>query len=252
LTDPAQHTVVVYILFGLAAVTAVALLFVVAPYGRHQRTGWGPTLTSRLGWVIMECPASIGFAAIFAFGAHRSDAVPLVLLGLWQLHYLQRTFVYPLRIREGRKRIPLLIVTLGFSFNGLNAWVNAVWVADLGTYSNSWFSDPRFVAGAALFFAGMSLNLHSDAILRRLRAPGEDGYAIPFGGGFRWVSCPNYLGEILEWSGWALATWSLAGLAFAVYTLANLAPRALANHRWYRDRFRDYPVGRRALFPFLL
>jgi hypothetical protein len=66
------------------------------------------------------------------------------------------------------------------------------------------------------------------------------------------VSAPNYLGEIVEWSGWALATWSLAGLAFALYTTANLAPRALANHRWYRQQFPGYPPERRALLPHLL
>ena len=66
------------------------------------------------------------------------------------------------------------------------------------------------------------------------------------------MSSPNYLGEIIEWTGWAIATWSLAGTAFAVYTAANLASRAFANHRWYRDRFPDYPSDRRALVPFLL
>jgi protein-S-isoprenylcysteine O-methyltransferase Ste14 len=65
------------------------------------------------------------------------------------------------------------------------------------------------------------------------------------------VTCPNYLGEILEWLGFALATWSLAGLAFALYTAANLAPRAFANHRWCREQFPDYPKNRKALFPFL-
>ena len=69
---------------------------------------------------------------------------------------------------------------------------------------------------------------------------------------FEWVSCPNYLGEMTEWAGWALATWSLPGLAFAAYTAANLAPRALAHHDWYRERFPDYPPRRRALIPYLL
>jgi hypothetical protein len=57
---------------------------------------------------------------------------------------------------------------------------------------------------------------------------------------------------MVQWAGWALATWSLAGLAFAVYTGANLAPRALAHHAWYRQRFPDYPARRRALVPFVL
>ena len=62
----------------------------------------------------------------------------------------------------------------------------------------------------------------------------------------------DYLGEILEWAGWALATWSLAGSDFAVFTLANLLPRALANHGWYQKEFADYTSSRRALIPYLL
>lgn len=85
--------------------------------------------------------------------------------------------------------------------------------------------------------------------LLALRRRGTTGYSIPRGGAFRYVSCPNYLGEMLEWGGWALATWSPAGLAFFVYTIANLAPRALGNHRWYREKFEDYPEERKALIP---
>jgi protein-S-isoprenylcysteine O-methyltransferase Ste14 len=69
---------------------------------------------------------------------------------------------------------------------------------------------------------------------------------------YRWVSCPNYFGEMLEWIGWAIATWSLAGSAFAIFTIANLLPRALANHRWYQTEFPDYPSDRRAVIPGLL
>ena len=98
----------------------------------------------------------------------------------------------------------------------------------------------------------MGINLHADTVLIHLRKPGETGYKIPRGGIYRFVTSPNYLGEIMEWCGWALMTWSLPGLAFAVYSVANLAPRALSNHKWYREKFDDYPTSRRALIPFLL
>jgi 3-oxo-5-alpha-steroid 4-dehydrogenase 1 len=87
--------------------------------------------------------------------------------------------------------------------------------------------------------------------LRRLRENGEPGYAIPYGGFYRWISSPNYFGEIIQWFGWALATWSLAGLAFAVWTAANLAPRAQSHHRWYREHFSNYPPERKSLLPRL-
>jgi 3-oxo-5-alpha-steroid 4-dehydrogenase 1 len=57
---------------------------------------------------------------------------------------------------------------------------------------------------------------------------------------------------MIEWTGWAIATWSTAGLAFAVYTAANLGPRALRHHAWYRERFADDPRERKALIPYLL
>jgi protein-S-isoprenylcysteine O-methyltransferase Ste14 len=89
-------------------------------------------------------------------------------------------------------------------------------------------------------------------MLFALRKPGEGGYTIPRGWLYEYVSCPNYLGEILVWCGWAIATWSLAGLAFALYTAANVGPRALAHHRWYLREFEDYPRQRKALIPFVV
>jgi len=101
-----------------------------------------------------------------------------------------------------------------------------------------------------IFFSGMALNKISDKQLATLSRSGV-GYQIPHGFAFRWVSCPNYLGEIIQWIGWAIATWSLAGWIFAIWTMANLVPRAIAHHRWYRETFKDYPAARRALVPFL-
>ncbi len=105
--------------------------------------------------------------------------------------------------------------------------------------------------GAALFVGGMAVNRWADGVLRRLRAPGETGYRVPEGGLYRLVSCPNFLGEIVAWAGFALATRSFGALAFAVWSFANLAPRARAHHRWYRATFPGYPRERRALVPFL-
>jgi protein-S-isoprenylcysteine O-methyltransferase Ste14 len=237
--------------YALAVVTFVALAFIVAPYGRHGREGWGPTVPARVGWIIMEAPASVLFLVFYLLGEHRLDAVPLVFLGLWQLHYVQRAFVYPVLMRT-RSRMPLLVVSAAVAFNLLNAWINARWISELGAYPVSWLWDPRFIVGVVLFLSGYVLNLHSDQVLRALRSGATGGYAIPRGGGYRLISSPNYLGEIIEWIGWAVATWSPAGLAFALYTIANLAPRAIANHRWYHETFDDYPPSRRALIPFVL
>jgi protein-S-isoprenylcysteine O-methyltransferase Ste14 len=235
----------------LAALTFVGLRFITAPYGRHGRGGWGPTVPARIGWLVMETPAPVVFAFEYLRGAHRGELIPVLLLAMWQSHYLYRAFAYPLLMRGGR-RMPVALMLMAIAFNTLNAWINARWVSRLGSYPTDWLTDPRFVLGVTLFGAGLAVHVSSDRTLRGLRAPGDTGYRIPRGGAYRRVSSPNYLGEIVEWTGWALATWSIAGLAFAVYTVANLVPRALDHHRWYRERFADYPPERRALIPFLL
>jgi protein-S-isoprenylcysteine O-methyltransferase Ste14 len=151
------------------------------------------------------------------------------------------------------KKTPLVIAAIAVVTNIGIDYLNARWVFGLGPVRDvTWFGDPRFLIGGLLFIAGYVINRGSDRILRALRAPGETGYKIPRGGFYRLLSSPNYFGEILIWTGWAVATWSLAGVAFALWTTANLLPRALTNHAWYRETFPDYPRERKALFPFLL
>ena len=249
MTEPEIYRLLVWTMFGSAVVAFLYLLRRPAPYGRHYRgSGWGPTVSSKVGWIVMECPAVFLFLFVYLQGSAAWSPVPLVFLAIWQSHYLNRTLIYPFRIRTER-RMPLVVAGSGFFFNSLNAYVNARFVSHLGEYSVSWLSDPRFLIGLAFFAAGMFLNLHSDNILFSLRKQSRTGRAVPDRGVFRFVSCPNYLGEIVEWTGWAIATWSPGGLAFCVFAAANLAPRALSNHRWYRQRFPDYPPNRRALIP---
>ncbi len=258
-----EATFYTWLLYGwlaLAAVVFVVLLTVQAPYGRYARSGWGPTVGATLGWVLMELPAVLVPAILFVAGG-RYTVAAIVFLAMWQLHYVQRTFIFPFRLR-GSRRTPIAVVAMAFCFNLVNGYLNGRGLFSLGPeHSPSWLTSPQFLVGASIFAAGLALNLHSDALLRRLRTSGGSRsprrganatYKIPHGGLFRWVSCPNYLGEILEWIGWAIATASLAGWSFAAWTAANLVPRALAHHRWYRQHFLDYPQERKALIPWLL
>jgi protein-S-isoprenylcysteine O-methyltransferase Ste14 len=146
--------------------------------------------------------------------------------------------------------MPVAIVAFGLFFNTVNGYLNGRYIFTLSPgYANGWLIDPRFLAGVALFITGFIINRQADRTLRNLRQGGS--YRIPHGGLYRWISSPNYLGEIIIWSGWAVATWSLPGLAFVAWTAANLAPRARSNHAWYRQHFKDYPPERRALLPGL-
>ena len=78
----------------------------------------------------------------------------------------------------------------------------------------------------------------------------ESGYKIPHGGFYRWLSSPNYFGEIIEWVGFALAAWTVPAW-MPWFTATNLVPRSFSNHRWYREHFSDYPKAA-AIIPFVL
>jgi len=240
-------------IFVFAVAAFFVLLKITAPYGRHHSRKFGPSIDARTSWVIMELPAIVLFTASFFAGTNALSFVPIVFFTLWQAHYIHRTLIFPFRMKLGGKTSSLLTTALAVVFNVLNGFNNG-WALSRETshYDASWLFDPRFIAGAALFVIGFVINRQSDAILRRLRGPGETGYKIPQGGLYRYVSCPNYLGELVEWSGWALATFNLAGLAFLTFSVANLLPRALSHHKWYKERFPDYPSDRRAIIPGVL
>ena len=236
--------------FVLGAVVFVALFFIAAPYGRHIRKGWGYSVGNKLGWVLMEAPAPIVFAVCFLLGDIKNTVVTFIFLGLWEAHYVHRSFVYPFSLRGNARRMPLSVVSFGFLFNLMNGYLNGRYIFSFsGGYANSWLTDPRFIVGVILFVTGYVINRQADQALRELRKPGESGYKISYSRFYRWVSSPNYLGEITIWTGWALATWSISGLAFAFWAVANLLPRARANHAWYRQTFADYPPERKALIP---
>lgn len=247
------HTLLIYGGFLSAAFVFCFLLFFTAPYGRHVRAGWGPTVPNHIGWILMETPAVLSIL-YFCLGTRRHGLQAVwVLLGIWQIHYLYRTYIFPFLIQSRGKRMPLLIVLSGMGFNVFNGYLNGrhlAWSAD--NYPFAWLGDPRFLVGMCLFVCGFVINIYSDNVLIHLRRDSNTGYAIPRGGLYRWISCPNYFGELIEWCGWALLTWSMAGLVFAVWTAANLVPRALSNHRWYKQQFQDYPSSRKAIVPLIL
>jgi protein-S-isoprenylcysteine O-methyltransferase Ste14 len=238
---------------ALAALTFVVLFFVTAPYGRFTRSGWGPRVNARVGWILMETPVLLTFLVLFAVSDRKTNVVSLVFLALFAAHYVHRALIYPFRMRTTRPSITIPVILMAVVFNVGNGYLNARYLFTLGPeLTSAWLTDARFVAGVILFASGYALNQYADKVLIDLRADGHQGYKIPRGGVYEYVSCPNYLGEMLEWAGWALACWNLGALAFFVWTVANLAPRAIKTHRWYKDTFPDYPEKRKALVPFVV
>ncbi len=237
--------------FAAAAAVLPVLLFVAAPYGRFSRKGWGPRIPARAGWFLMELPSLAIPVAFFAAEGGWKSAFATACFIAWTAHYAQRVIVYPLVMRGGSP-MPASVALMAFAFNAVNAYANSWYLVGPGADPSRSLAVPAALAGIVLFAAGFAANLHSDGVLRRLRAGGS-GYAIPNEGLHRLVASPNYLGEILEWTGFALLARNPAAWAFAAFTAANLVPRALKNRRWYAEEFGDaYPRERKAVIPFIL
>lgn len=235
---------------GMALLTFLLLQFVKAPYGRHVKKGWGPEISNTIGWILMELPSFL--IILYFFLSFEQSSYASMLSIFWLLHYANRTFVFPFRLRTKGKKMPLVIVLSAIFFNLVNAGLNGYYLSFLENYTNLDFTTWNFIAGLIVFLTGAGINLRSDHLLINLRKPGEIGYKIPRGFLFEYVSCPNHLGELIQWGGFALMAWNCPASTFFLWTAANLIPRAMDHHRWYASHFEKYPRKRKAIFPWLL
>jgi len=243
----------VYIWIIIALILFPILLKITAPYGRHSNREWGMTVPNRLGWVVMELPALLVFVYFFLNSTSAERGISWMFLVLWVFHYTNRSIVFPIRIRTSGKSMPIVIVFFALIFNAVNGYINGFHFGVIKpVYTVSWLTDIRFLTGIILFVGGMVINWYSDKILIELRKNSRNGYKTPYGFLFRYVSCPNFLGELIEWIGFAILTWSLPALAFVIWSFTNLIPRALDHHRWYHRKFENYPENRKAIIPFIL
>lgn len=223
----------------IAVIVFIALYFVTAGYGVFYNKKWGPSIPNKIGWVLMESPVFIAMILLCVFSERSTNVVCLIFLILFEIHYFQRSFIFPFLIR-GKSVMPLSVILMGVVFNTLNALMQGGWifyVAPENMYEISWLTTPQFIIGTLIFFVGMIINIHSDYIIRHLREPGDTKHYLPKKGMFKYVTSANYFGEFVEWCGFAILTWSLAGAVFALWTFANLAPRAAKIYDNYKKEF---------------
>ena len=236
-----QFYLFLVIMAVIALVVYVSLFFVDAGYGKFYDKKWGPAVNNKLGWVLMEAPVFIAMLVLWLCSDRRDDLVRLAFLFLFELHYFQRSFVFPFRLR-GKSVMPLSIILMGVTFNVLNALMQGGWIfyfSPDGYYGRDWLTTPKFIVGFLVFLIGMYVNIQSDDIIRNLRKNGDSRHYLPKEGMFRYVTSANYFGEFIEWVGFAVLTWSWAGAVFAWWTFANLAPRAHRIYDAYKKEFGD-------------
>jgi len=245
---------------ALSVPTFFILLSTQAPYGKHHRSGWGPNIDGRLAWFVQELISPVVYVLCFIRNGSTQFSPPaLIFCALWICHYFNRTVVYCWQ-RPYMAESTVLVMTLAILFNVVNGYLCGTEAgsmaphlqAEWSAWRSPFYRIPlRILVGLLLFICGAVINIHSDLILKNLRKSPEDrSYYIPTGGLFSVTSSPNYFGEWMEWTGYAIGTWTLSGWCFCLWTFANLAPRAVANHEWYTRKFENYPK-RAAFLPFL-
>lgn len=239
----------------LGLIVFIALYFIKAGYGVFFNKKWGPSIPNRLGWILMEAPVFFVMLWLWMMSDRTHDPVRLCMFLFFELHYFQRSFIFPLLFKSS-SRMAISIMFSGILFNTLNALMQGGWlfyISPIDYYGDNWFTSPQFLLGTILFFCGMAVNLHSDHIIRNLRKPGDTRHYLPHGGMFRYVSSANYFGELVEWIGFAVLTWSWAGAVFAWWTFANLTPRAHQIYKRYADEFGEGFIQehRKRIIPFI-
>lgn len=243
------------------------LVFLSSKYGTAKYGGrfgggdkGGFKLGSKAGWILMELPGLLVFPIVFFMGKNSMQAVPLFFLAVWMVHYSNRALITPLLMRtrpDAKSDFDISVILLGWVSLTLHGYLNARYISELGDhYQTEWFSDPRFIIGVLIYLFGFILNIKSDSTLRNLRSKvpsiDEPRYKIPYGGGFKFVTCPQYLGEIISFIGIAVMTWNLGAVFVIAITIGNLVPRALYTHKWFNKHFADYPKERKAIVPYVL
>lgn len=246
-------TIFLIIMTAIAAIVFVTLYFVEAGYGMLFDKKWGAPIPNKIAWVCMEAPVFIVMLIFWSGSERQFETAPLLFFLFFELHYLQRAFIFPLLIK-GKSKMPAGIMTMGIIFNILNGCMQGIWIfylAPESMYTTEWLSSIQFITGTILFFLGMGINWQSDYIVRHLRKPGDTAHYLPKGGMFNYVTSANYFGELIEWCGFAILTWSASGAVFAWWTFANLVPRANTIYHKYKATFGNEVGKRKRIIPYI-
>lgn len=248
-----------------------------------------PTVSKSIGFFIQESPCV--YVTLFIYFHYGNPSVmyhPVNMAAIFMFvgHYVYRSFIYTyLESLHPRAPLPYNAVIMAYFFTTTNAIQQGGFFARLGHYPAAWtycmlsrsvccsnagctylsspcFSvysiAPVFIFGCLLWLIGLSINIHSDSILRNLRTFNDPPhtYRIPRGGFYDLlrISNANFFGEVVEWGGFALATCSLVGLSMWFFVAVNIIARAQLAHKYYLAKFPgEYEkLGRTAVIPFLL
>ena len=141
-----------YLWLAVAIATFASLFFISAPYGRHNRKGWGAQVNNKWGWIIMELVSPFALSYFFFNASDEKNSAVWVFYLLWIFHYFYRSLIFPFKLNSKGKTIPLSIVLMAIFFNSVNGFTNGFYfgnfASDYATYS---FLSPQFIIGLIVF-----------------------------------------------------------------------------------------------------
>ena len=217
-----------------------------------------PVIPSRISWIVQECPCVFITIFFIIYYYENLNYKNILVISPFLIHYLHRTFIFPFVIHSSKNN-PLEITLMAFTFCFFNAiMINRSIFCLIKDYGDEFLLNYTF--GLAIFLLGIYINIHSDYSMIKQRNANQDEnnkYIIPRGFMYELISCPNYFGELTEWLGFFILSNSFSGLVFFISTFANLFPRAIQYHQWYKNKFKEEfatdkdLIQRKAIVPFL-
>ncbi|CAJ0960252.1 unnamed protein product, partial [Mesorhabditis belari] len=185
-----------------------------------------------------------------------SHAVTLACI-CWCAHYAKRLFETQFIHRFSNGTMPRfnLLKNCGYYW-GFCAFVS--YFINHPLYTAPYFGLLQIYIGLAGFIVAEFGNLSIHILLRNLRPEGTKERKIPKPDGnplsclFNLVSCPNYTYETLSWLFFSIMTQSVPALLFTIAGFVQMTIWAQNKHRAYKQEFKDYPKGRKAIVPFLI
>ncbi|OBS82393.1 hypothetical protein A6R68_23618 [Neotoma lepida] len=251
----------------MALMLFVVLSLVSSPYGRYSSKYPGRQVPARLAWFLQELPSMVWplYECARPAAARLGSLPNRVLLAMFLIHYVQRTLVFPVLIRGG-KDTPLVVFASAVLFCTFNGYLQSRYLSQFAVYAEDWVAHPCFLTGQdgrpnpgiliplmlnhMLYYRELenSRKLHPESSFLTTLQIGSRETVVPHGeffqteplvsprGLFEYVSAANYFGEIMEWCGFALASWSLQGGVFALFTFSTLFTRAKQHHHHTKNK----------------
>jgi len=226
-------------------------------------------------YTLSKAPLSTG-----PFNWNPTENPAAVLAYFFLLHYLNRAIISPLRT-PSRSKSNVIVPLSAILFNLVNGSLMGAYLSSppARTFLAGAFHRPIFWAGLGVATIGLAGNILHDEILLNIRRKAnskgkskasdskKEHYGIPQGYLYDYISYPNYFCEWCEWLGFCLAAAPVPTVTSGLGTLLATAsppwlfmsaeimtmfPRAYRGHKWYHEKFPDYPKERKIVIPFLL